>query len=56
MKRKHKIKPDFTIDNINDINNEKQTVTRQQSGNLAAMPLRMVIPGLSSLRTRPTRD
>ena len=56
MKRKHKIKPDFTIDNINDLNNEKQITTRQDAGSLASAPLRMIIPGLSSLRTVPTRN
>ena len=56
MKREHKIRPDFVVDNINDINNEKQITTRQDAGSLASAPLRMVIPGLSSLRTNPTRN
>lgn len=56
MKRQHKIKPDFTIDNISDLNNEKQITTRQDDGSLASAPLRMIIPGLSSLRTNPTRN
>ena len=55
MKRQHKIKPDFTIDNINDLNNEKQITTKQEDGTLASAPLRMVIPGLSSLRTNPQK-
>tara|TARA_B100001094_G_scaffold286469_1_gene301322 strand:+ start:625 stop:792 length:168 start_codon:yes stop_codon:yes gene_type:complete len=53
MKRKHKIKPNFVIDNINDLNNDKIIVTKQVSGDLASAPLRMVIPGLSSLRVHP---
>ena len=56
MKRHHKIKPDFTIDNINDLNDEKQITTRQETKTLASVPLRMIIPGLSSLRTNPTRN
>ncbi len=55
MKRKHKIKPDFTIDNINDLNNDKLITNRQKDGTLASAPLRMLVPGLSSLRTRPVK-
>ena len=55
MKREHKIKPDFTIDNINDLNNDKIIVTKQDEGKLASAPLRMIIPGLSSLRINPQK-
>ncbi len=55
MKRKHKIKPDFTIDNIDDINRDKLFSDRQETGKLASAPLRMVVPGLASLRTHPVK-
>lgn len=56
MKRTHKIRPDFIIDNITDINNDPQYSSGNKRDSLASVPLRMVIPGLSSLRTDPKRD
>ena len=52
MKRKHAFKSDFTIDNINDINKEPEFVEKRDN-ELASAPLRLIVPGLSSLRTNP---
>jgi hypothetical protein len=51
MKREHTIRPDFVIDNIRAIKDDPLFATRRET--LASPPLRLVIPGLSSLRTNP---
>ena len=55
MKRHHKIKPTFVIDNISDLGQDKMIQKRIEEGKLAAAPLRLIIPGLSSLRTVPIK-
>ena len=51
MKRQHTIRPDFVIDNIRAVKDDPLFVARRKT--LASPPLRLVIPGLSSLRTNP---
>jgi len=53
MKRKHTIRPDFVIDNIRELKDDPHFVKVRDT--LAQPPLRMIIPGLSSLRTHPVR-
>jgi len=56
MNRKYSIKPDFTIDEVEELNKDAIFVDRRKKKQLAAAPLRLVIPGLSSLRTAPTKE
>jgi len=56
MARKHSIKPDFVIDDIANLNSDGLFQRRFKEKSLAAAPLRLIIPGLSSLRTHPTKD
>ena len=46
----------IVIDDISHLNNDGIFKQRQQEKSLASAPLRLIIPGLSSLRTHPTRD
>ena len=56
MARKHSIKPNFIIDDIANLNSDGIFQRRIKEKGLASAPLRLIIPGLSSLRTQPTRD
>ena len=54
MKRQHTIRPDFVIDNIRELKDDPLFSSRRDT--LASPPLRLVIPGLSSLRTNPVAN
>jgi len=56
VNRKYSIKPNFVIDEIVELNKDGIFVDRRKKKELASAPLRLIIPGLSSLRTDPTRD
>ncbi len=56
MNRKYSIKPNFVIDEIVELNKDELFEDRRKRKELASAPLRLIIPGLSSLRTDPTRD
>ena len=56
MNRKYSIKPNFVIDEIVELNKDGIFVDRRKKKKLASAPLRLIITGLSSLRTDPIRD